>query len=64
MSNNTLTNQKPKPSYELTDEQRRAAEALIERNNPAAPLAKMLCYLDDNASSNESAPSSSNALAS
>lgn len=57
-------NQTPKPSYELTAEQRRAAEGIIERENPAAPLAKMLLYLDDNASSNESPSSSSNALAS
>lgn len=64
MSDDTVTNQNPKPSLELTPEQRRAADGIIDRDGPAAPLAKMLRYLDDNASSNDSASCSSNALAS
>ncbi|WP_186313410.1 hypothetical protein [Halorubrum salsamenti] len=43
-----------KASYELTDEQRAAAEGLSESDNPLAPIAEMLVQLDDNASSSES----------
>lgn len=60
MSNNPNST----PSYELTDEQRDAAEHLRDSDNPLAPIAAMLVQLDDNASSTESTSASSISLAS
>lgn len=37
-------------SINLTEEQRAAAEHLRDSDNPLAPLAELLCHLDDGVS--------------
>lgn len=34
-------------SYDLTDEQRAAAEYFAESDNPLSDVATLMCYLDD-----------------
>ena len=58
-----MTNkQTPKPSLDLDESTREAAEWLRETDYPAADLADVLIQLDD-ASESDSTPRSSNSLA-
>jgi len=62
MTNQRTTNQTPKPSLDLTLEQREAAKRLRGSDGPAADLADVLIQLDD-ASESESASFASSSLA-
>ena len=59
------TSEMSQPSYELTAEQRAAAEHLADSDNPLSSVATVMCYLDDRsaASSTDDASSSRTASA-